>query len=322
MMKALLDHLQQYLQQILHIDLPKPQRWAGASALPRHVLDSYALYQTSLLGAPCLVVLLQSENEPAISMLKKHLQLIVAKAGWPVLYVQEGIRARTRQNLIEHQISFAIPGRQLYLPPMGIDLREHFQAQAKAQGAALSPAAQMIWVGSQLKRWSADLSATALAKCCGYSDMTLSRVRRELAVHPAFDWPPTPLETWQTAPPYLRSPVQRTIWLRNPCDYLQKCPLAGLAALAKRSMLAPPEQDVRAIDAAAWRVLRQLHPDMQEVDADTSDALALELWKYDPVRLVGDAMLVDPWSLFASLTGHAEERVAMALDDMMKELDL
>ena len=322
MMKALLDHLQQYLQQILHIDLPKPQRWADAGALPRHLLDAYALYQASLLGTPCLIVLLQSESEPTITMLKKHLQLIVEKAGVPVLYVQEGIRARTRQSLIEQQIAFAIPGRQLYLPPMGIDLREHFQARARTQAAALSPAAQMIWVGSQLKLWHTDVSATALAKYCGYSDMTLSRVRRELGEHPAFGWPPTPQAKWQEALPYLRSPVQRTIWLRKPCDALQKCPLAGLAALAKRSMLAAPEYEVRTIDAAAWRALKQTHADMQEVDADTPDALALELWKYDPAPLAGDGTLVDPWSLYVSLTGHADERVAMALDEMMKEFGL
>lgn len=330
-MNALLDNLVHYLRRTLRIELQPITRWPGAKAIPRHLNDAYRIYQTQLLDLPCLLVLLTGESEPTPAELKKHLQLIEAKAGFPAVYVQHAIRAGQRQRLIDQHIPFAVPDKQLFLPPLGIDLREHYLAQAKAEGEALSPSSQLVLLGQLLGLWPREIDAKRLTRLLGYSAMTMSRIKRELHTLTAEDAPQTAMPGWKQALPYLRSPLRTKVWVRHPPEQLRRCPLAGLSALASRTMLSPPTQEVRAIGEQAWRDL--LRQGLLQIDTEpVPGALELELWKYNPMLLVADApdrygqpdlgraAMVDPYSLYLTLRDHADERVALALDEMMEPI--
>lgn len=331
-MQALLDDLLHYLQQTLHADLPNLRRWDGARGLPRHLTDTYSLYHTQLLAMPCLLVLLKGGDEPTPAELQKHIRLIEAKADLPALYVQQSIRASQRQRLIDQQIPFVVPGRQLYLPPLGLDLREHYRAQANLEEQALSPSAQVMFLGMLMGLWPQDMNASGLAKVLGYSDMTMSRIKRELKAHALSDLPPFAAQSWKQALSSLRSPLRHKVWVTNPTDDLLHCPLAGLSALASRSMLSGPNHEIRAIGEQAWRTLKKKHPALHAEQSFTPDALELELWKYDPVLLIrGDPIsgrhpeqagygCVDPYSLYLTLRDNPDERIAMSLDEMMKSI--
>ncbi len=49
----------------------------------------------------------------------------------------------------------------------------------------------------------------------------------------------------------------------------------------------------------------------------------LEVWKYDPLKLVGempnDIAVVDPLSLYLSLKDSTDERIEMALEKIIKD---
>jgi hypothetical protein len=356
-METLLNDLRAYLKQALQLEIPPPRQWDAASVLPRHLTDTYRFYRTQLLDAPCLLMMLHVDDAQAAPHtpleLQKHIRLIEAKANLAVLYVQPNISAGERQRLIGKHIAFAVPGRQLFLPPLGLDLREHYAAQTAPQRQALSPSAQVTLLGALLGLWPTAISAQATAKATaqatakttasklasriGYSEMTISRIRRELQAHALWGLPALSETAWRQAQPCLQSPVRRKVWLVDPPQATLQYPLAGLCALAARTMLSAPQHDIRAVHELAWVDFKKAHPALREKREFVPDALELELWKYDPMLLIvgfdhgkeaartGNRQpdkhpsCVDPYSLYLSLQGDPDERIALSLDDMIKD---
>lgn len=325
--------LQTYLATTLGIAAPALAAWTGGKKLPRYLADGFAFHELDLWGQGCLLMVAKQEP-PAPVELQRQLRLVERLAGLPVLYGQADMTARQRQRLLELFVPFVVPGRQLFLPPLGVDLREQYAAQARQHTPALGPAAQAVLLAGLLGYWGQDDHASAMARRFGYSAMTLTRARRELLDRGLVNlqgagrmarWSlnGAPTAVWQAALPALRSPVLRQLWCKLPEDELQQLPMAGLTALAEYSMLAGPAVPVVAMSEAAWRALLDRLPTLRQADEAFEDAVAVEVWSYDPHILIEPtARAVDRYSLFLSVrsTAEADERVAQALDAMMKEV--
>ena len=50
-----------------------------------------------------------------------------------------------------------------------------------------------------------------------------------------------------------------------------------------------------------------------------TDAIELEIWRYDPAMFATDG-IVDPFSLYLSLKDSKDERIQIALEEMMEKL--
>ena len=326
--------LQTYLATTLGIAAPALSAWPGVKALPRYLAEGFAFHELNLWGQACLLMVAKQEAPSPVD-LQKQLRLVEREAGLPVIYGQAGMTARQRQRFLELFVPFVVPGRQLFLPPLGVDLREHYSAQARHHAPALGPAAQAVLLAGLLGFWQGDSHASAMARQFGYSAMTLSRARRELldrgfvrllGAGRGARWAlnEARLAIWQSARPALRSPVVRRVWCALPDDERARLPAAGLTALAANSMLAGPAVPVAALSEAAWRELTQRLPGLRTADEAFDGAVELELWSYEPGILMDpSARSVDRYSLFLSLQAETEsdERVAQALEAMMKDAE-
>lgn len=68
------------------------------------------------------------------------------------VYAAERLSFRERRALVEYKVPFVVPGNQLYLPDLGIYLREYLQRGAVGcKAAALKPSAQAILICSLLE---------------------------------------------------------------------------------------------------------------------------------------------------------------------------
>ncbi len=327
-----LKALQTYLATTLGIAAPALSVWPGVKTLPRYLAEEFAFQKLDILGQTCLLMVAKQEAPTPVD-LQKQLRLVERQAKLPVIYGQAEMTARQRQRLLELFVPFVVPGRQLFLPPLGVDLREHYAAQVRQHAPALGPAAQAVLLAGLLGFWEVSSHASAIARQFGYSAMTLSRARRELldrgfvlldGTGRGARWAlnGARLAVWQSARPVLRSPVVRRVWCALPDDEQARMPVAGLAALAANSMLAAPAVPVAALTEAAWRELTHRLPDLRMADEAFDGAVELELWSYEP-RILMDpsARCVDHYSLYLSLQAEAEadERVAQALEAMMKD---
>jgi DNA-binding transcriptional ArsR family regulator len=326
--------LQTYLATTLGIAVPALSAWPGVKTLPRYLADGFAFHELDLWGKVCLLMVAKQEAPTPVE-LQRQLRLVERLAGLPVLYGQAEMTARQRQRLLELFVPFVVPGRQLFLPPLGVDLREQYAAQARHHAPALGPAAQAVLLAGLLGYWGMDDHASAIARRFGYSAMTLSRARRELLDRGLVNlqgdgrgarWSlnGTRAAVWQAALPALRSPVLRRMWCNLPENERKRLPMAGLTALAEYSMLAGPAVPAVALSDAAWWSMLDRLPSLRQAEELFEGAVEVEIWSYDPHILIEPPVRnVDRYSLFLSLqpAAEADERVAQALEAMMKDAE-
>lgn len=319
-----------YLQEVLGIDAPGVKPWARANELPYFLRDAFQFSELELLGHPVVLAIGRGEAKQSLSEVRTWLDKVKALAGQPAVYVTDALASYDRRRLIEQKVPFIVPGNQLYLPDLGLDLREYFRQRAPAMDAALSPSAQAMLITALLRQpWQPDWQPSGVAAELGYTPMTLSRAVKELtAAELAVAYTVgrsrwlrmelTPEQIWERAKPSLRTPVRRTIWVAAD-GVAANGPrrLAGLSALARYSMLTEPKWPIYALTAADWKAAKDAG--VRELTEPQAGAQEWQLWSYSPV-LVPDANTVDPLSLALSLQENADDRVQLALDELKRLL--
>ena len=317
-----------YIHDVLGIDAPGATPWAHADQLPYYLRDNFQFSELTLLGQPVVLAIGRAEARQSLSEVRISMDKVRAVAGQRAVFVTDALASYDRRRLIEQKIPFIVPGNQLYLPDLGLDLREYFRqrAPARATEAALSPSAQAMLISALLRQpWQPDWQPAALAADLGYTSMTLSRAVRELVAAGLAStytagrsrWlrmalPPE--QVWERAQPALRTPVKRTVWVRADgvvADWPSR--IAGLSALASHSMLAEPAWPVYAIPASAWKAATGAG--VQELPEPEPGAQEWQLWSYSPA-LMPDATTVDPLSLMLSLQENTDDRIQLALDEL------
>ena len=319
-----------YLQDVLGIEATGVKPWARVDELPYFLRDAFQFSELELLGQTVVLAMGRADAKQSLSEVRNWLDKVRALAGQPAIYVTDALASYDRRRLIEQKVPFIVPGNQLYLPDLGLDLREYFRHRAPSAGAALSPSAQALLIAALLRQpWQADWQPSSVTAALGYTPMTLSRAVKELvaaglaAEHMVgrsrwlrMDLPPAQL--WELAKPFLRTPVRRSVWVAaDDAAAYQTRRLAGLSALARCSMLSEPKWPVYALTAADWKAATDAG--VQALPEPDTGAQEWQLWRYSPV-LMPDATTVDPLSLTLSLQENADDRIQLALDELKGQL--
>ncbi|MET0963062.1 MAG: hypothetical protein ABWY05_09635 [Noviherbaspirillum sp.] len=304
------------------------QAWSGGDGLPYFLRDAFDFQEMAIIGHTVLLALDRTSDRTSIGDIRVRLDKVRSVAGLPAIYVTQALASYERKRLIEQKVPFIVPGNQLYLPELGLDLREYFRKRHGSADSLLSPSAQAMLITALLRpRWEPEWNPAEAASALGYTPMTLSRAVRELATtglaharmagrsqHLSMAF--SPQETWERAIPLLRSPVQRTIWTLPPMQAVLPMRLAGLSALARYSMLTEPKLPVYAASRVRWQALKSTIVDLRESMPGTYEC---QLWNYTPT-LQPNSDTVDPLSLMLSLRDSTDERVQSALDALKVQL--
>lgn len=328
-MHALSTAAKHHLQEVLGIDVPDLRPWARASELPYFLRDQFQFSELDLFGKPVVLAIRRGQVKQSLSDVRAWLSKVKLLAGRPAIFVTDALASYERRRLIEQKVPFLVPGNQLYLPDLGIDLREHFRQPAVAP-EALTPSAQAMLITALLRQpWQSDWQPSQDAEALGYTPMTLSRAVKELTaagLATAYTvgrsrWLRTelaPQQLWERAKPAMRTPVRRTAWAgAGGSRLLQTSRIAGLSALARHSMLTEPKWPVFATTAADWKAA--LDAGLRELPEPEAGAQEWQLWSYSPV-LIPDADAVDPLSLMLSLEDMADDRIQLALAELKEHL--
>jgi len=317
--------VQAYLHETLGI-APKVRAWPGAGKLPYFLQDAFEVRELKLLDRLILLAIDRQPSKRGLATVRSQVDKLRQLAGMPVVYVTGALASYERKRLIEQNVPFMVPGNQLYLPDLGIDLREYFRQRPAAADTALSPATQAMLIVVLLRKpWRAEWQPAEVVTDLGYTAMTLSRAVKEITAagiatmrtEGRARWlhmERTAAETWERAKPLLRSPIRRRFWAQPILNW--KPPhvrLAGLSALARYSMLAEPQWPIYAIGPSQWKTATQAG--IETLPEQMPGACEWELWHYNPA-LVPNSETVDPLSLTLSLQGNTDERVQLALDEL------
>ena len=330
-LKPELTKFQQYFEDVLGIT-PQALPWREAEALPVFLRQGYSFFSAQIL---CTEVLLAFDVETTLrspGTIRAQLQQVEARCGRPVVFVREQLEAFQRKRLIELKTAFVIPGNQMYLPELAIDLREHFRVLREIR-EHVSPATQVTVLDLLLRPLEEEQNSKAITERLGYTRMTMSRTFHELDALKLVEIqhrgrqrilipPQNRRQLWLKAEPLLQSPVRSVhhISSRSGVGTLIGTDglISGLSALSHYSMLQAPKTPAVAVTSKQWLKLVDVMPPI-EVHPDEYDALAVEVWTYDPA-LFSTPHVVDRLSLHLSLKHVRDERVEMALEEMLEQI--
>jgi DNA-binding MarR family transcriptional regulator len=312
-----------YLHQTLGIR-PLVVAWDGAGRLSAFLTARYRFLSIELEGRQLLLMVDEAADPESPAIIRKHAEQVRGKWDGPIVYVRDRVTAYNRKRLIEQRVPFIVPGNQMYLPELGLDLREYFRKSPQPK-QKFRPATQAVLIFMLLKQVENDVTASGLAPALGYSAMTLSRAFDELELAGLAETVAegrervlrlhrSGRETWDLAQPRLIDPVKarHVVGLRPAGLH------AGHDAVARFTMLAEPRLPVIAISNSRWLAFIKEHPEAQPCDRDTA-ACEVEVWKYEP-REYARPGIVDPLSLFLSFEQPGDERVERALDALLEHV--
>ena len=290
--------------------------------LPNAILRRYHI-EGKLLGNVECIFLSPKVDVSDINELLGHIHIIRKVKCIPVVLVLDRITYRRREMLISRHVPFIVDGHQIYLPFMGTYLQDRCNAAEYKVAEVLTPASQVLLLYMVYSGKSEILSSVA-GRDLDFTATTVMRSVRQLedlelvssikrGVNRYIQSKGSSRDLWERALPFLESPVKRRIYIPN--DTVDgSLLLSGESALSEMSMLGFP----RVHSYATGEITRWSSVGYREI-LDSRNESALELWRYDPRKLSKDGRYVDVLSLALSLRDVYDERVEVAVDEMMEE---
>ena len=299
-------NISDYVKKVVGAEVQiEPLDKAKKQALPILITKTYQLLQCQLLGVEvCLMVCKDADATPM--QLKKHCSIVERALVLHAAVVLPEIKPYNMKRLVEARVNTIVPGRQLFLPSLLMDLRVQRNPVDMA-GKPMPVMAQVVVLYHLQKQNLNGMSAQPIAELMGVSYPNINRAVKWLADNHFVELTPgrekqirfvhEGNELWEQALPVLHSPIERV--LRT--DRMLDAYVSGEEALAERTMLAEPQERHWAISK---KVAQQLGADLDKEFGEH----VVEVWRYDP-KLMEENKIVDRLSLYLSLRNAEDERV-------------
>lgn len=297
---------------------PRLDEAPPAATLPLFLKEQYEFAEIELFGRRLrLAVEKTPPEELSAGEYARNAAMLRQRLGQDVVLVMAKLPSYLRNRLVRESVPFIVPGAQMFLPMLMIDLRERFsKAQSRIQDK-LSPVSQLVVIHQILREREAHIPLAQLGERLAYSPQAISFAQEEL--HDAklcevrrtgktvfLEFVLRGKALWEKANPLMASPVRRTQWVRwgQP---RARAVVSGTTALSRVSMLA---EDAISTYALRDRALGAALAKGELVGCrgrDEADA-RMESWKYDPWVLAENGV-ADPCSLYLNLRASGDERI-------------
>ncbi len=320
-----------YLNEVLGINVTaNPIAKSNQGQLPMYLIEIFNLYNINLFNTDVVFAELKNEEGLSILQIEKQLQQIHKQLNKIVVIVLENIKAYNRKRLIEKQINFIVPGKQMYLPDLLIDLRESYPRD-NAQKETLIPSAQLLIIYQILSddlNWKIqEHPFKDIAQKFGYTPMTITKAINNLKSHSLIDvigakekfirFRYDKKALWEKLKKdnLFVNPVIKTVYVDEKPKGLSLLK-SNISALSTFTDLNPSNQAYYAIEKDEFYRLQKSN---QLVNQNPSEGkYALEIWKYKPLSIISNMTVVDPLSICLSMQDKSDERIEMALDQVLK----
>ena len=317
----MLTSLREYLQSTLGVNEVEILRQEDL-LLPLALQQYYHVYVARIQKHEIVFLYSYSENPATPTQIEKHLQTVESSTSRKVCLAFDTITPYMRKKLIERQVPFVVPRKQMFNPFLAIQLQEHF-APTQTNRVKMTPSMQAVILYSLVNK-QFEWSIRKAAKVLNYSFVTMSRAFENMILLSLCEKEYRSARTrkmqvfifcenlWDLALPYLKNPVEKTVFVRSNILMSQTF-FSGLTALAHYSMLAEEPTITMAISALDWHKLKSINDAVELVPIADQDTMTLEIWSYSP-SLLSQTAYVDTYSLYLSLQNNADERISIELE--------
>lgn len=327
-----MEKLKEYIHQIIGKDLEINELSTDyTNRLPFIFKSNFKFYVTHLHNHE--LILMQVNKEDAFNATQLRQQVIAIQKIFEkrIIIVTEDITAINRKRLIDQKISFIVPGKQMFLTELLIDIQDFNTEKSFQKEFSLLPSAQLILLYHILHREDnlSKYTFKELAEKFQYTQMGITKAidnLKRLAIVEVFGNKEKNIafetdinKLWNSVQRLLINPVLKTVYVDE--KPLIKMYSSNATALEEYSDMNPSKLEYFAIEKNKFYVLEK---ENQLVNLnDESGNYALEVWKYNP-ELIAKGITkknsVDPLSLYISLKdGFIDERIDMALDQIIEK---
>lgn len=319
-----------YIQNVLGIEdveiCPVPRNWRNK--VPFFLAELYDLYESTLFARQVYFVVPIGLDTFSTWQREKHIELLKHYLDGVIILLLENVEAYHRTRLIQKGLNFIVPGTQMFLPSLLLDLKETFPKRLLKK-AKLTPSAQCILLYHILNKNDnvEDMSFKKIAHRFDYTQPTIThavnslkeqnlcvvKTSKEKFLH--FNYQAKDL--WKAALPFMRSPVKKKIYTHEqPAPNILR---SNISALTKYSEINAGTLHYYAMDQHTFN---RIYLQKKIAYHDVADGTyCMEIWSYNPLllaRLGTIQNVVDPLSLYLSMQDSPDERTQMALESMIE----
>ncbi|MBQ8232574.1 MAG: hypothetical protein IJZ34_11700 [Lachnospiraceae bacterium] len=298
------------------------------NALPMYMTERYQFHFIKLSNDKQSYVLVKSIKKQDINMnqLKKQMKQIYSYSDSLPIFVFESLRLSQRNVLIRNQIPFIQPDNQIYIPNVMINLSEKEILQ-KEYAEEFSIAAQVTYIYLLLNNIK-ETNAPRLAAEIPYSKITFNRALAELVsrellytvgnatrkIYKTIDRE----DFWKKGKKFLFNPVEKVFYANYKLDN-RGLLISGETALSRlRTSLneasigfyASSSEKIKNMDKECF---------INKYDIVSEHYLVIEQFKYNP-SFLSTSHYIDIISLYAQLKDSDDERIQIALEELLEEL--
>jgi len=337
--KAKMKRLIEYIKDVIGVEIEiQPLTKTVTDKLPMYLAEGYKWHKIVLADRPCILAQMKAANAFGIAQMEKHFDLVKKITQLPVIAIFDKLEAYMRKRLIEKRIAFVVPHKQLYIPDFLIDLREYGITDKKKK-SVLTPLAQQLFLMYILDKENIhqleNLTFKEIANLLGTNPMGVTRAVENLKFHELIEitgdkekfihFMPGRQQMWHNA-------EQRNI-LINPVlkrVYVDEKP-QGIFMLHSYNSALPEYSDINPTRQEFFAIEKNMFYSLQKNNALTNankfeGEYCLEVWKYNPETIVNQLFsnfrVVDPLSLYLCFKETQDERIEMAMEQIIEKFIL
>lgn len=284
--------------------------------VPMYLWGAYDLFEGGLFDKRLCFVLVDQDAETTPAQYSKRAQALSLATGLLPVFIMANVASYNVQRLINKRVNFIVPGKQLFLPSLLMDLGKNIEdvpmpetIPATAQLMILYHLEVAVLNGKTGKEIAAAIGAStanvtrAIHWLVGKGFAELNGGKPKFL---RFNYSGKAL--WNATLGFLKSPVLRIVRTDMNLQGLT----CGQNALAEYGMLIEADHEMVAIGPREYRAIKQ---DTDPLYGENE----IQVWMYDP-RNLATIMLVDKLSLYLSMRNSDDERIQKELETMIEEM--
>lgn len=287
------------------------------ACLPIYITSVYKLYTLRLFGKDLILLCNTGEMQFAPAQIRRQKELVESKTGKTSVFAFETVASYNLQRLIIQRVNYIIPGKQLFIPDMLLDLRPLKGTQANND--TIPAIAQCMVLYHLQVRSLAGKTAREIAELFGVSYPNVNRAFRWLkdkefitlagdrTKSVSFNHGHEAL--WEAIKPHLMNPIERTVFTDATLDDVQ---ISGINALSRYTLINDETRETYAVSKERFKELAVA----TDKEFGTN---SIEIWKYNPGHLSENG-LVDRLSLYLTLKDNEDERIQIELESMIDKM--
>jgi hypothetical protein len=320
------EKLLHYISTTTSWQIKKLQTYTKASiTLPIQIFYKFDLvkYRLEDLEILCLFA---KDDACDSKLLARYTKLIVKDMDIPIVFIFEECEAIMIQKMIKQKINFIVIDKYIFLPfaLMNINTKE-IKKTLTSIPTKLDNISKTIIIAYLSAEIEATTTGAEIAKKLSKQPIVISKALHQLESLEYLSFKKSgrkklvnfidKAQMWKRCKYELYTPIKKRVFINSQIDK-NLFVTSGISALAKHSNLAKDPKECVAIYKREFNSIKdRLH------FTDKEDALyEVEVWDIDPRLLSADAM-VNPLYLVINFLYEEDERVVIAIEEMIKRFD-